>query len=176
MGLPRTLFASRAAASEFTTDAHTQLRVAAHRVRQDGGRWMRPVDHAGQVLATAWQVHDPAGTMRDTALAAAITAAPLAGTPVSRPNTNVSAPRIPGSHRPSPVSTAHTPAGGGGTSPSRSHTDRDRAQAPQAPQGAGQALDEDQVRAEAEANAARLRRIFAERAAAARRRRKEGDR
>ncbi|MFE5677284.1 hypothetical protein ACFQ7B_31510 [Streptomyces erythrochromogenes] len=176
LGLPRTLSASRAAASEFTTDAHTQLRVAAHRVRQDGSRWMQPVDHAGQALATAWQVHDPAGTVRNTALAAAIHAAPLAGTPVSRPNTNVSAPRTPGSRRPSPMPTPPSPSGGGGISPSRGRPARDRAPVSQAPQGAGQALDEDQVRAEAEANAARLRRIFAERAAAARRRREEGDR
>ncbi|MFE5488998.1 hypothetical protein ACFQ7Z_03380 [Streptomyces virginiae] len=176
LGLPRTLSATRAATSEFTSDARTQLKVAAHRVRQDGGRWMEPVDHAGQALATAWQVHDPAGTVRDTALAAAIHAAPLTRTPVSRPNTNVSAPRTPGSRRPSPMSVPHSPAGGG-PSPSRSRPARDRAQAPQAPQGAGQAPDEDQVRAEAEANAARLRRIFAERAAAARqRRREEGDR
>ncbi|WP_440129938.1 hypothetical protein [Streptomyces sp. JL7001] len=175
LGLPRTLSATRAAASEFTTDARTQLKVAAHRVRQDGGRWMQPVDHAGQALATAWQVHDPAGTVRDTALAAAIHAAPLTGTPVSRPNTTVSAPRTPGSRRPSPMSVPHSPAGGG-PSPSRSRPAQDRAQAPQAPQSAGQAPDEDQVRAEAEANAARLRRIFAERAAAARRRREEGDR
>ncbi|MFF3726884.1 hypothetical protein ACFYYM_31460 [Streptomyces erythrochromogenes] len=175
LGLPRTLSASRAAASEFTTDAHTQLRVAAHRVRQDGSRWMQPVDHAGQALATAWQVHDPAGTVRNTALAAAIHAAPLTGTPASRPNTNMSAPRTPGSRRPSPMPTPPSPSAGG-TSPSRSRPARDRAQAPQAPQGAGQALDEDQARAEAEANAARLRRIFAERAAAARRRREEGDR
>ncbi|MFC9816071.1 hypothetical protein ACFVJM_28890 [Streptomyces virginiae] len=176
LGLPRTLSTTRAAASEFTTDAHTQLKVAAHRVRQDGGRWMQPVDHAGQVLATAWQVHDPVGTARDTALAAAIHAAPLTRTPVSRPNTNVSAPRTPGSRRPSPMSVPHSPAGGG-PSPSRSRPAQDRSQAPQAPQSAGQAPDEDQVRAEAEANAARLRRIFAERAAAARqRRREEGDR
>ncbi|MFD8886730.1 hypothetical protein ACFV0H_30105 [Streptomyces erythrochromogenes] len=176
LGLPRTLSATRAAASEFTADAHTQLRVAAHRVRQDGGRWVQPVDHAGQALATAWQVHDPAGTVRDTALAAAIHAAPLTGPPVSRPNTNVSAPRTPGSRRPSPVSAPHAPAGGD-TSPSRNRPAQDRAQAPQAqPQGAAQESAEDQVRAEAEANAARLRRIFAERAAAARRRREEGDR
>lgn len=175
LGLPRALSATRAAASEFTTDAHTQLRVAAHRVRQDGGRWMQPVDHAGQALATAWQVHDPAGTVRDTAVAAAIHAAPLTGTPVSRPNTNVSAPRTPAGHRPSPVSAPLAPSGGG-TSPSRSRTGHNRAQARQAPPGAGPAPDEDQARAEAEANAARLRRIFAERAAAARRRREDDDR
>ncbi|WP_053687196.1 hypothetical protein [Streptomyces sp. IGB124] len=175
LGLPRTLSATRAAASEFTTDAHTQLKVASHRVRQDGGRWMQPVDHAGQALATAWQVHDPAGAVRDTALAAAIHAAPLTGTPVSRPNTNVSTPHTPGSRRTSPVSAPQAPAGGG-PSPSRSRPAPDRVEAPQAPQSAGQALDEDQARAEAEANAARLRRIFTERAAAARRRREDEDR
>ncbi|WP_051774829.1 hypothetical protein, partial [Streptomyces sp. NRRL S-237] len=93
VGLPRNLSATRTAASEFTTDARTQLRVASHRVRQDGRRWMQPVDHAGMALATAWQVHDPVGAVRRTALAAAMHAPSLSRTPVSRPNTSVSARR-----------------------------------------------------------------------------------
>ncbi|WP_030775646.1 hypothetical protein [Streptomyces sp. NRRL F-2664] len=176
LGLPRTLSTTRAAASEFTTDARTQLRVASRQVRQDADRWMQPVGHAGQALATAWQVHDPAGTIRDTALAAAVHAAPLTGTPVSRPDTSVSAPRTPGGRRPSPVSGPALPAEGG-ISPGRSHMVGARGQAPQArPQAAGQVPAEDRGGAEAEADAARLRRIFAERAAAARRRREEDGR
>ncbi|MCX5174269.1 hypothetical protein [Streptomyces virginiae] len=192
LGLPRNLSATRTAASEFTTDARTQLRVASHRVRQDGRRWMQPVDHAGMALATAWQVHDPVGAARRTALAAAMYAAPSSRTPVSRPNTGVSAQRT-DSRRPttpptpptppapstpstpSAPSTPSTPAGGG-INPSRGRPARDRAQAPEArPQGAGQASTEAQERAEAAANAARLRSVFEARAAA-RRRREEGDR
>ncbi|MFE5561842.1 hypothetical protein [Streptomyces sp. NPDC056544] len=183
LGLPRSLSATRTAASEFTTDAHTQLRVASHRVRQDGDRWMRSVDHAGMTLATAWQVHDPVGAARRTALAAAMYAAPLSRTTVSRPSTSVSARRT-DSRRPTtpptPTAPSASPAppapAGGGTNPGRGRLARDRAQAPEArPQGADQTSAEDQERAKAEANAARLRSVFEARAAA-RRRREEGDR
>ncbi|MGW6842124.1 hypothetical protein [Streptomyces sp. NPDC054958] len=187
LGLPRNLSATRTAASEFTTDARTQLRVAYHQVRQDGRRWMQPVDHAGMALATAWQVHDPVGTVRRTALAAAMHAPSLSRTPVSRPNT-------PHNRRPSTVTTPPTPptaaappappapAGGdtglagGGTGPSRNRLTQARAQAPEArPPGPDQASIEAQQRADAAANAARLRSVFEARAAAARRRREEGD-
>ncbi|MFF3088782.1 hypothetical protein ACFVRB_27605 [Streptomyces nojiriensis] len=193
LGLPRNLSAAATAASEFTTDARTQLRVASHQVREDGGRWMRTVDHAGMALATAWQVHDPVGAARRTALAAAMHAAPSSRTPAGRPNTGVSTrrtdnhrpttppttptpPNPPASSAPSTSSAPSAPAGGG-ISPSLSRPARDdRAQAPEArPQGAGQASTEDQERADAAANAARLRSAFEARAAAARRRREEGE-
>ncbi|MFE9933554.1 hypothetical protein [Streptomyces sp. NPDC005533] len=181
LGLPRNLSAARTAASEFTTDARTQLRVASRTVRQDGARWMRPVDHAGQALATAWQVHDPVGAVRRTALAAAMQAPSLSRTPASRTNTTHS-------RRPTTVATPPTPPtppassippapAGGGTGPSRSRLAPDHAQAPEArPQGADQASIEAQERADAAANAARLRAVFEARAAAARQRREEGDR
>ncbi|MCX4722016.1 hypothetical protein OG818_40710 [Streptomyces virginiae] len=179
LGLPRNLSAVRSAASEFTTDAHTQLRVASHRVREDGGRWMRTVDHAGMALATAWQVHDPVGAARRTALAAAMHAVPSSRTPAGRPNTGVSARRTNSRRSTTPPTPATPPApsapAGGGISPSRGRPARDdRAQAPEARlQGAGRASTEDQERADAAANAARLRSVFEARAAA-RRRREEG--
>ncbi|MFJ3840562.1 hypothetical protein ACIPY6_34350 [Streptomyces sp. NPDC090054] len=40
LGLPGTIRRSKEAASEFTEDAHTQLRVAAHRVGKDAAEWM----------------------------------------------------------------------------------------------------------------------------------------
>ncbi|MFI8280738.1 hypothetical protein ACIGBH_38795 [Streptomyces sp. NPDC085929] len=39
LGLPRTLHTARDKASEFTQDAHTQLKVAANQAREDGSRW-----------------------------------------------------------------------------------------------------------------------------------------
>lgn len=83
-GLPRTLHAARTTTSEFTQDAMTQLRVIRSHLGDDafawgqGGRAVRDgVDHAGQRLATAWQVNDPAAAIRNTAIAAAIHTAPL---------------------------------------------------------------------------------------------------
>lgn len=166
LGLPRNLGRARGAASEFTDDARTQLRVAAHQVREDGSRWADGgrlvrdgVDHAGQRLATAWQVHDPMGSVRDTAVAAALATAPLSVSSSGResaPRTSISAPRVEGGRAPRPrrrtVERAVTPsqadARGGDTS-------------------AAGAADR-----EAEANAARLRARFA--AHAAERRRREG--
>ncbi|GAA3386473.1 hypothetical protein [Streptomyces racemochromogenes] len=181
LGLPRNIGRARSAASEFTDDARTQLRVAAHQVREDGDRWadggraLRDrVDHTGQALATAWQVHDPLGAVRDTAVAAAIATAPLAAREREpAPRTSISAPRAeagraprPGSHRvarPAPASAAgpvHADPGGG--------------------QPSGGAVDARPVTSRGvddteEANAARLRAIFAARVAE-RRRREDGDR
>ncbi|MET9607043.1 hypothetical protein ABZZ17_18485 [Streptomyces sp. NPDC006512] len=44
LGLPRNVRRAKEATSEFTDDAHTQLRVAAHRVREDAAEWMPVVD------------------------------------------------------------------------------------------------------------------------------------
>ncbi|MFD8985685.1 hypothetical protein, partial [Streptomyces sp. NPDC059564] len=86
LGLPRNIGRARGRASEFTDDARTQLLVAAHQVRDDAGRWADGgravrdrVDHTGQALATTWQVHDPMGSVRDVAIAAAIHTPPLHG-------------------------------------------------------------------------------------------------
>ncbi|MEU9087495.1 hypothetical protein [Streptomyces sp. NPDC048357] len=179
LGLPRNLEATGAAASEFTNDARTQLRVSWLQVREDAGQWADigrtirdDVDHTGQVLATAWQVHDPVGAVRDTASAAAIHTAPLNGTPRSGLRTTVS-------RQPADTAVSAPPvARASGTSRRRSQVARRRTEAqstvqPQAQgQGQGQA---DPAQAEAEANAVRLRRIFEARAAE-RRRREEGER
>lgn len=78
LGLPRNLKAGWGKASQFTQDAQTQLKVAANQVRQDADQWKPvgraitgPVDHVSQRVATAWQVHDPATTVRTTARDAA---------------------------------------------------------------------------------------------------------
>ncbi|MFF4647298.1 hypothetical protein [Streptomyces sp. NPDC001389] len=166
LGLPRNLGRARGAASEFTDDARTQLRVAAHQVREDGSRWADGgrlvrdgVDHAGQRLATAWQVHDPVGSVRDTAVAAALATAPLSVSSHGRestPRTSISAPRAEAGReprprrRPEPAATApQADARNTGGSP------------------AGAADEEAQAQA---ANAARLRAIFDARAAEHRRR------
>jgi hypothetical protein len=87
LGLPRNIQTGRRKASQFTEDAQTQLKVAANQVRQDADQWrqagtatMASLDHVSQRAATAWQVHDPAGTarrvVRDTAAGAAMATAP----------------------------------------------------------------------------------------------------
>ncbi|THA49431.1 hypothetical protein [Streptomyces sp. A1136] len=173
LGLPRNLGRARQAGSQFTEDARTQLRVAANGVREDAGRWTdggralrNGVDHTGQVLATAWQVHDPMGSVRNTALAAAIATAPLAsdGRATAAPRTSLSAPRIESGHpsRPHPPSPPASPA------PVRSRrsetTSRSGAESGSATRNP--------TDAQAEANAARLRAMFDARAAE--RRRREG--
>ncbi|MFD9356435.1 hypothetical protein [Streptomyces sp. NPDC060031] len=117
LGLPRNVGRARGAASEFTDDARTQLRVAAHQVREDGGRWADGgrtvrdrVDHAGQTLATAWQVHDPAGAVRDTAIAAAIRTAPLDGSRRLRTRTTASSPAAPPRESPPAAVREETPS------------------------------------------------------------------
>lgn len=100
LGLPRNIGRARGAASEFTDDARAQLQVAAHQVRDDAGRWADGgravrdrVDHTGQALATAWHVHDPMGSVRDVAIAAAIHTAPLHGSDrTPGPRTTISRP------------------------------------------------------------------------------------
>ncbi|MEU9033350.1 hypothetical protein AB0D45_00265 [Streptomyces sp. NPDC048352] len=182
LGLPRNLDRARAAASEFTDDARTQLRVAAHHVREDGSRWadggraLRDrVDHAGQVIGTAWQVHDPVGAVRDTAVAAAIATAPLASRDREpAPRISVSAPRAEAGRTPAPRATSRAVPGPAGSSqnaaaePGSGHRSGRSSGARPVP-GPGSTAD-----AEA-ANAARLRAIFAARVAE-RRRREGGDR
>lgn len=99
LGLPRTLHNARSKATEYTQDARQQLSVTANHLREDGHAWAQGgravrdrVDHTGQVLATKWQVHDPAGKVRDTAIAATIATAPLADTPRPVTRTSVSRP------------------------------------------------------------------------------------
>jgi len=64
VGLPRNVKAGRRKASEFTEDAHNQLKAVSSQVRQDADQWkhvgaaaMAPVDHVSQRVATAWNVH-----------------------------------------------------------------------------------------------------------------------
>lgn len=168
LGLPRNVGRARHAGSQFTEDARTQLRVAAHGVRADAGRWAdggralrNGVDHTGQVLATAWQVHDPMGSVRDTAVAAAIATAPLAsdGRATAAPRTSISAPRAE-LGRPSRPHPPSPPA-----RPRRSET----ASRSGAESGS---VTRNPTDVQAEANAARLRAMFDARAAE--RRRREG--
>ncbi|MER5870500.1 hypothetical protein [Streptomyces sp. NPDC002044] len=187
VGLPRTLSAAQAAGSEFTDDARTQLRVAGHHLREDTGRWADGgravrdrVDHTGQVLATAWQVHDPAGTVRDAAIAGVIRTAPLDRTRQPAPRTttaSISRPR-PGTVPPSravpdrgiPPHRIHA-APGSSQDPAPRRRIRPQATVP-APAPAPAPAD---VRADrTAANSARLRRIFEARAAE-RRQREERD-
>ncbi|MFE1789144.1 hypothetical protein ACFW7J_12255, partial [Streptomyces sp. NPDC059525] len=166
LGLPRNLGRAHEAASEFTDDARTQLRVSAHQVREDADRWAEGgrivrdgVDHAGQRLATAWQVHDPMGAVRDTAMAAAIAAAPLAASSRDResaPRTSISAPRAEAGREPGPH---RRPAGAPAAPPPAEH-------------GRADSRPGDALGHEADANAARLRAIFEARVAE--RRRREG--
>ncbi|MEV6400214.1 hypothetical protein AB0M39_36440 [Streptomyces sp. NPDC051907] len=97
LGLPRNLKTGRGKASQLTKDAQTQLKVAANQVRADAGEWAEAgratvaagravgqnIDHVSQRVATAWQVHDPALTVRtaarDAAAGAVIFAAPTSG-------------------------------------------------------------------------------------------------
>lgn len=169
LGLPRSLGRARHAGSQFTEDARTQLRVAAHGVREDAGRWAdggralrNGVDHTGQVLATAWQVHDPMGSVRDTAIATAPLDSDDRAT--AAPRTSISAPRAepgrPG--RPHPPSPPASPA------PARSRRS-ETASRSGAESGPRARIPND---AQAEANAARLRAMFDARAAE--RRRREG--
>ncbi|WP_052713671.1 hypothetical protein, partial [Streptomyces katrae] len=170
LGLPRNLGRAHGAASEFTDDARTQLRVAAHQVREDADRWAEGgrlvrdgVDHAGQRLATAWQVHDPVGAVRETAVAAAIATAPLAASSRGREGVSrrtISAPRAETGREPAPRRRSAEPAA---TPPPAER--RDAGSGP-----AGAAGREAQ-----EANAARLRAIFEARVAE-RRRREGGER
>ncbi|MFE5771368.1 hypothetical protein ACFQ7O_23745 [Streptomyces sp. NPDC056485] len=73
LGLPRTVYNARQKTSEFTEDARTQLRVTANRVREDAAGW-EPVGQAVHKGA----VHT-GRTVRDTAIGAAIYAAPSTG-------------------------------------------------------------------------------------------------
>ncbi|MFF1560955.1 hypothetical protein [Streptomyces sp. NPDC058279] len=172
-GLPRTVRRTIGAASQFTHDAHAQLRVAANGVREDAGRWAdggralrNGLDHTGQVLATAWQVHDPMRSVRDTALAAAIATAPLAshGRATAAPRTSISAPRAESGRPGRP----HPPSPPASSAPARSRrsetTSRSGAESGSATRNP--------TDAQAEANAARLRAMFDARAAE--RRRREG--
>ncbi|MFZ3475703.1 hypothetical protein ACODT3_42070 [Streptomyces sp. 4.24] len=182
VGLPRTLQAARTATSEFTADALTQLRVTRSHLSDDafawgqGGRTVRDgVDHTGQRLATAWQVHDPAGTVRDAAVAAAIHTAPLANASrTPRPRTAHSAPPTPGGPRRAPVAPARPGAASRPPAPSRItglDSPAGRSGAPGTGTGPRSAGGTDAVAA---ANAARLRAKFEARAAE-RRRRDGGD-
>ncbi|MFG2753940.1 hypothetical protein [Streptomyces xanthophaeus] len=152
-GLPRNVARAWGGASQFTSDALTHLRVASHPVRER-------VDHAGQVIASAWQVHDPVGAARSTAVAAAIATAPLAARTGEAPRTRVSAPRAEAGRaprtrpaaRPRPAAPAPPAGSAGGASSS-----------PRPAPGASTA---------GEANAARLRARFE--AHVADRRRREG--
>ncbi|MEU9304928.1 hypothetical protein [Streptomyces sp. NPDC048269] len=128
LGLPRTLHRARSTGSEFTQDVRQQLGVTANHAREDGYAWAQGgravrdrVDHTGQVLATKWQVHDPAGKVRDTAIAATIATAPLADAARPMARTSVS--------RPLSGSTPTTP-GAGGTSGRRAKASRDGNTAP----------------------------------------------
>lgn len=181
VGLPRNLRAAQAAGSEFTDDARTQLRVAGHHLREDAGRWADGgravrdrVDHTGQVLATAWQVHDPAGTVRDAAIAGVIHTAPLDRTrqPVPRTTTSISRPNrgaaTASSAAPDPEAAQRRIRAASGSSPEQpAPRSRIRTEA-SVPAPADAQADQ------AAANSARLRRIFEARVAE-RRRRKEGD-
>ncbi|UQW99124.1 hypothetical protein [Streptomyces sp. RerS4] len=169
LGLPRNLAHARTNASQFTDDARTQLRVAAHQVREDSGRWMAGVDHAGQRIATSWQVHDPIGAVRDTTVAAVIAAGPLTTrtSPSPTARTVVSAPLSTG--RPTPPRSTAGPATGTGASTAPAASRR----ASSSPAGDGASGSDTGGRADA--NAARLRAIF-ESHVAERRRREEGDR
>ncbi|WP_141753976.1 hypothetical protein [Streptomyces subrutilus] len=125
LGLPRTLHKARSKATEYTQDARQQLSVTANHLREDGHAWAQGgravrdrIDHTGQALATTWQVHDPAGHVRDTAIAATIATAPLADAPRPVARTSVS--------RPLSGSTPATPATrAGGTADRRAKASRD---------------------------------------------------
>ncbi|MEU9148088.1 hypothetical protein [Streptomyces sp. NPDC048349] len=210
LGLPRTLHNARSKASQYTQDARQQLSVTANHLREDGHAWAQGgravrdrVDHTGQVLATKWQVHDPAGKVRDTAIAATIATAPLADAPRPVTPTSVSRP-LSSSTRAAGVSgrrakasrDGNTAAGraaapDGGTTASGGRTagggtaataSRRQSQPwpqprprPQAQRPApGEARSEDEARAAEEANRERLRRMFERRVAEAERRRREG--
>ncbi|WP_407842133.1 hypothetical protein ACE1OC_43045 (plasmid) [Streptomyces sp. DSM 116496] len=184
MGLPRTLHAARTTTSEFTQDALTQLRVTRSHLSDDAFAWGQTgravrdgVDHAGQRLATAWQVHDPASTVRAAAVAAAIHTAPLtAASRTPRPPTTYSAPPTPGGHRVDPVPWARPDVAPHPAVPSHMHRPGPplrRTGEPRtgtAPSRSVRAADP-----AAEANAARLRAIFEARAAERRRREGEGE-
>ncbi|MER6443619.1 hypothetical protein [Streptomyces venezuelae] len=170
LGLPRHLKAAKAGASEFTTDARTQLRVAVHRAGEDSALWAKPVDHVGQVVATAWQVHDPAGAVRDAAIATAIRVGPQAGSPsaaAGRPKMSASAAphrvrsqRLTVSAAGSSQSGSRVPVGLTETPPARAQSsDPAPAPAPATPR------EESQART----NAARLGSVFQARADALRR-------
>ncbi|MEV7618431.1 hypothetical protein [Streptomyces sp. NPDC089799] len=113
-GLPRTWNTAGTKASQYAEDAMTQLKVSSLNFRED---W-RPVGQTaraavrglsesfaddGQRLATAWQVYDPPGRVRDAAVAAAVYAGSRstsgsARPPASvRPASSVTAPRVPSS-------------------------------------------------------------------------------
>ncbi|MCX4515930.1 hypothetical protein OHA27_38085 [Streptomyces sp. NBC_01619] len=88
LGLPGNVKAGRRKASEYTEDAQTQLKVAANRVREDAGEWASAgraighgIDDVSQRVATAWQVHDPAGRARTAARDAAAGALIFTSTP-----------------------------------------------------------------------------------------------
>ncbi|MFF3864020.1 hypothetical protein [Streptomyces sp. NPDC002209] len=83
VGLPRTVYNARQKTSEFTQDARTQLRVTANRVREDAAGW-QPVGQAVHKGA----VHT-GRAVRDTAIGAAIYAAPSAGTRAPGPRAAV---------------------------------------------------------------------------------------
>ncbi|MGW0751979.1 hypothetical protein [Streptomyces sp. NPDC002587] len=130
LGLPRTLYNTRSTASEYTQDVRQQLSVTASHLRDDGYAWAQGgravrdrVDRTGQVLATAWQVHDPAGRLRDTAIAATIATAPLAD--AARPVTRTSVSRPLSGSTPTTLTT-----GAGGTSGRRAKASRDGNTAP----------------------------------------------
>ncbi|MEU4953658.1 hypothetical protein [Streptomyces lavendulae] len=164
LGLPRNIGRAQGAASRFTEDARTQLRVASLQVREDGGRWADGgravrdrVDHTGQALATAWQVHDPMGSVRDAAIAAAIHAAPLHSGRAGGPRTTISRLDTAASAGAAPARASDPPSGRRQESPGQprlagargeSHgpasTDRDRLLALlQAPRAAGRHPRED---------------------------------
>ncbi|WP_371681580.1 hypothetical protein [Streptomyces sp. NBC_01276] len=164
LGLPRNIGRAHGAASQFTEDARTQLRVASLQVREDGGRWADGgravrdrVDHTGQALATAWQVHDPIGSVRDAAIAAAIHTAPLHTGRAGGPRTTISRLDTAASAGAEPARASAPPsdrrqespgqprrAGARGESHGPASTDRDRLLALlQAPRAAGRHPRED---------------------------------
>lgn len=71
LGLPRNVKTGTRKATQFTLDAHTQLRVAANSVREDAGQWASAgravssgVDHVSQRAVAAWNVHNPPAVAR----------------------------------------------------------------------------------------------------------------
>lgn len=208
LGLPRTLHNARSTASQYTQDARQQLAVSANQLREDGHAWAQGgravrdrVDHAGQFLATQWQVHDPAGTARNTAIAATIATAPLADPPRPVTRTSVSRPladSTPASRAAGgasrrvqtspdgnagagrPAASGRGTTRGGGTAPVSRRRPEAWPQPRPRPQTQGPASGgsrgADGGRAAEEANRERLRRMFERRVSEAeRRRREDGD-
>ncbi|MEV7525622.1 hypothetical protein [Streptomyces sp. NPDC091371] len=184
LGLPRTLHNARATGSEFTQDARQQLRVIGNHIGDDAFAWAQAgrsvrdgVDHTGQVLATAWQVHDPVGAIRNTALAATIATAPLDGTRGPGPRTTVSRQNQPTPAAAPPAARTRgasgprvrVPRGGTAAPAPASSQPQGQARPASAPAPAPVQPPARQTEAEAQANRDRLLSVINARRAAARR-------